>query len=282
MEKYKIKITNDVEAKECSALMKELGYKEENKFSRFTSRDNFGIACSDGSFGYGPEGMTDEDDQELTFPQLRDLVVLKRNDSRDANVNQGGEIPCLYDLYLTADKELYFYHCGKGKWLLSNLNHDEDYYATLKPVEKPEPQDPALISGAEALRALADGKDVQVSTEFTISSWHDDTATYSAEEILAEETAETDDYNSMKLFFRLKPQTIKVELELPKPFEPKNGEDFYYLDCTSDNFGGWAKTSWRNIESDAFKNNTAFGAWRTEEEIKQVVEQLRKIRGTNS
>ena len=68
-------------------------------------------------------------------------------------------------------------------------------------------------------------------------------------------------------------------MEVPAPFEPKDGEDFYYLDCTSDNYGGWAKTSWRNAESDSFKNNTVFGAWRTEEEIKQVVAALRQVFG---
>lgn len=79
---------------------------------------------------------------------------------------------------------------------------------------------------------------------------------------------------------RLKPRTITVNgIEVPAPFKPKNGEDFYYLDCTSDNYGGWAKTSWRNVESDAFKNNTVFGAWRTEEEIKQVVAALRQVFG---
>lgn len=78
--------------------------------------------------------------------------------------------------------------------------------------------------------------------------------------------------------FRLKPRTILINgIEVPAPFEPKNGEDFYYLDCTSDNYGGWAKTSWRNVESDAFKNNTVFGAWRTEEEIKQVISALRFV-----
>ena len=79
-------------------------------------------------------------------------------------------------------------------------------------------------------------------------------------------------------YFRLKPRTITINnIEVPAPFEPKNGEDFYYLDCTSDNYGGWAKTSWRNVESDSFKNNTVFGAWRTEEEIKQVVAALRSV-----
>lgn len=78
-------------------------------------------------------------------------------------------------------------------------------------------KDQGLISGAEALRALADGKNVQVSTEHSRSTWDNDTATYSAEEILAEEAAETDDYCSMKLFFRLKPATLTVNAELPKP-----------------------------------------------------------------
>ena len=80
--------------------------------------------------------------------------------------------------------------------------------------------------------------------------------------------------------FRLKPRTIAINgIEVPAPFEPKNGEDFYYLDCTSDNYGGWAKTSWRNVESDSFKNNTVFGAWRTEGEVKQVVAALRQVFG---
>ena len=72
--------------------------------------------------------------KEITLPELRDLVVLKRNDRKDANVS---EESCLYDLYLTESKELYFYHCGKNKWILSNLNGDDDYYESLKPIEKP-------------------------------------------------------------------------------------------------------------------------------------------------
>lgn len=72
--------------------------------------------------------------KEITLPELRDLVVLKRNDVGDANVSEEN---CLYDLYLTESKELYFYHCGKNKWILSNLNGDDDYYELLKPIEKP-------------------------------------------------------------------------------------------------------------------------------------------------
>ncbi|WP_151818886.1 hypothetical protein [Acinetobacter nosocomialis] len=268
MDNYKIKVKDEAESKEAQELFFELGYRwNHNGKTYFKVSSGEILAYSRGVlFQCG-----DDTGSEITLPQLRDLVVLKRNDSRDANVNQGGEIPCLYDLYLTADKELYFYHCGKGKWLLSNLNHDEDYYATLKPIEKSEPQDPALISGAEALRALADGKGVEYSHEeepygrwTTISNFEE----YSLDYFLAKNT---------KFKFRIKPQTIKLELELPKPFEPKEGDTFYYLNDGEE--CGYVK-----CEHDwAFDpNELNFGAYRTEAEVKQVVEQLRKIRGTNS
>ena len=127
-----------------------------------------------------------------------------------------------------------------------------------------------LISGKEALIALANGEEVEYTNSCT-PSWHElSVSGISINEIV----------NPKFNKFRLKPRTITINgIEVPAPFEPKNGEDFYYLDCTSDNYGGWAKTSWRNVESDSFKNNTVFGAWRTEEEIKQVVAALRQVFG---
>ena len=124
-----------------------------------------------------------------------------------------------------------------------------------------------LISGKEALIALANGEEVELQATGDMN-WYDSTQ-WTVGELLC-----------FRGRFRLKPKTITLNgIEVPAPFEPKNGEDFYYLDCTSDNYGGWAKTAWRNIESDSFKNNTVFGAWRTEEEIKQVVAALRQVFG---
>lgn len=121
-----------------------------------------------------------------------------------------------------------------------------------------------LISGKDALIALANGEEVQI---WNGNIWWDVEGDYQIDVFLKTERK-----------FRLKPRTISINgIEVPAPFEPKNGEDFYYLDCTSDNYGGWAKTSWRNVESDSFKNNTVFGAWRTEEEIKQVISALRFV-----
>ena len=75
--------------------------------------------------------------------------------------------------------------------------------------------------------------------------------------------------------FRLKPQTIKLELELPKPFEPEVGQEVWFIDDNSK--CGYSRSA--EYGSDIY---SYFGWWRTEDEIKQVVEQLRKIRGTNS
>lgn len=209
MDNYKIKVKDEAESKEAQGLFEQLGYS-----NRQSKRFGF-VYTQDGEIGCDSMEHWDyynDRCQELTLPQLRDLVVLKRNDVKDANrhAERGGEY------FITSDGDIYFW---MGKWMPSTLGSTEP----LTVIETNQPQDTALISGADALRALADGKDVQVSTEFTRSSWHDDTATYTAEEILAEETAETDDYNSMKLFFRLKPQTIKVELEIPAPYKAKIG-----------------------------------------------------------
>ena len=136
-------------------------------------------------------------------------------------------------------------------------------------------KDPALISGVEALRALADGKDVDVhESTYKNEVWFNlkDTK-FTPAEILAEKVRG----KPYTLTFRLKPQTIKLELEFPKPFEPEEDCHVYILDDGKTD--GYRRYSYE-VHGD--KGNTFIGIWRTEEEIKQVVEQLRKIRGTNS
>ena len=86
-------------------------------------------------FGNSSKAFSRNTGKEITIPELHDLVVLKRNDRKDANVYEEN---CLYDLYLTESKELYFYHCSKNKWILSNLNGDDFYYELLKPIERKE------------------------------------------------------------------------------------------------------------------------------------------------
>ena len=118
-----------------------------------------------------------------------------------------------------------------------------------------------LISGKDALIALANGQEVQIeSNEEWVSV--DNCQIYQF----------LNKYSSYK--FRLKPHTIKVELEIPAPFEPKEGEKVYRLapamPC------GYTEFYFGEDE-----NEWQFGAWRTEEEIKQVVAALRQIFGAS-
>lgn len=75
--------------------------------------------------------------------------------------------------------------------------------------------------------------------------------------------------------FRLKPRTITLNsIEVPVPFEPKEGDIFYILSTSYE--CGYVKILY--YRNDKQGNMLAqFGAWRTEDEIKQVVAALRKI-----
>ena len=70
-------------------------------------------------------------------------------------------------------------------------------------------------------------------------------------------------------YFRLKPRTITLNgIEVPAPFEPKGGDEIYFLD--DDDPNGYNSAYY----SDQF---SFYGYWRTEEEIKQVVSALRSV-----
>ncbi len=260
MDNYKIKVNDEAESKEAQELFFELGYswlccgKYYNRIGNYT----FITAYPDEMLlrmGWG--GDTDK---ELTLPQLRDLVVLKRNDVKDATHRDKRD----ESIYLTSDKVIYYW---QGEWCKSAINKSNDYENyianSLTPIT--QPQAPALISGAEALRALADGKEVEANNS-DFGYWID-----------ARNLGVKDFFDDIHIF-RLKPQTIKVELELPKPFEPnKVGEKYYFIHLDNDN--GYGFNYFESKKADACWMQ--FGAWRTEEEIKQVVEQLRKIRGAS-
>ncbi|MDR4101421.1 hypothetical protein VV801_018535, partial [Acinetobacter baumannii] len=212
MDNYKIKVNDEAESKEAQELFFELGYswlgcgKYYNRIGNYT----FITAYPDEMLlrmGWG--GDTDK---ELTLPQLQDLVVLKRNDVKDATHRDKRD----ESIYLTSDKVIYYW---QGEWCKSAINKSNDYENyianSLTPIT--QPQDPALISGADVLRALADGKEVEGFSEEN-EEWIP-IVYFSVQEVV----------NGLYKF-RLKPQTIKVELELPKPFEPEEDCHVYILD----------------------------------------------------
>ncbi len=261
MDNYKIKVKDEAESKEAQELFFELGYswlgcgKYYNRIGNYT----FITAYPDEMLlrmGWG--GDTDK---ELPLPQLRDLVVLMRNDVKDATHRDKRD----ESIYLTSDKVIYYW---QGEWCKSAINKSNDYENyianSLTPIA--QPQDPALISGAEAKLAWANGVDIQIKNVNCVN-WYD----------LDESKYNLDIFDNVRVDFRLKPQTIKLELELPKPFEPKVGDIYWFLSPFYST--GYDHCTFANDSSD--KLHVQYGAYRSEDDVKKAVEQLRKIRGAS-
>ena len=130
-------------------------------------------------------------------------------------------------------------------------------------VAKSKPTEQVLISGADALRALADGKEVQCTITGK-NDWTKDIYGIQPYYFLGGGVGQFQ--------FRLKPRTIKLELEIPAPFEPKVGEFFFVLYPTA--VGGYSKM--HITDQKRMDDYAKLGAWRTEEEIKKVVAALRR------
>ena len=126
------------------------------------------------------------------------------------------------------------------------------------------------ISGADALIALVDGRKVECWPETDQSIQKRWTEIKSLDEYKLSDFLQ----DKPRFEFRLKRQTITLNgIEVPAPFEPKDGDEYFYIHSCIDS--GYAIAQFEGIESD-FKI-MQFGAWRTEEEIKQVVAALRSV-----
>ena len=151
------------------------------------------------------------DEKELTLPQLRDLVVLKRNDVKDATHT------CENDFKYICIDERWHLMTTDG-WFPVSVNPK-----ALKPIQtvqavlndldelreeyKDYNKDPALISGAEAYDLI--GKRVDVEA---LCSQGDGTFKWEDAKHLPACDILNDGFD-----FRLKPTTLKVNAELPKP-----------------------------------------------------------------
>lgn len=203
MNNYKIKVNNEAESKEAQELFFELGYGwygKEKKVSYLhcISSGEFThlLAWSTGGFDDVIQmGCGSEDAEEITLPQLRDLVATHR-----------------------------------------------------KPTEQ------GLISGADAKLAWAKGEDVEFHYADTI--WAE-----------IPSCAQLSIFDDEEIKFRLKPSTITLNVEIPAPFEPKDGEEAWCLD-------GNTLNGYKKVICDDFIDS-GIGFWRTEEEIKKVVTALR-------
>ncbi|MBS4735871.1 hypothetical protein L2617_10795 [Acinetobacter baumannii] len=270
MDNYKIKVTDEAESKEAQELFVQLGYKLDTFFGNYEPSTRWVLACADGSMGCASDGMAKETLKELTLPQLRDLVVLKRNDVKDANcIDKKCEA-----WYLASDGTYYAWQYRKLCWDTESDACVEAH--DIKPIQKQRTQDQGLISGADVPSLIKKGESVQFRSKFNVQGggdWQDLNLERDEEEFSLGDLINT------RFEWRLKPQTIKLELEIPAPFEPKDGDRCFCPDMEQDD--GFLDFHYSE-DSGFHKNFTQFGAWRTEEEIKQVVGQLRKLRGNNS
>ena len=117
-----------------------------------------------------------------------------------------------------------------------------------------------LISGKEALIALANGQEIEARHKQTGMGWSNAM------------TLNLFSFKSSMFEFRLKPRTIKLELEIPAPFELKKDEKAYRLAPA-------LACGYTGFYFSKDENEWQFGSWRTEEEIKQVVAVLRQVFG---
>ncbi|ELY1743361.1 hypothetical protein ACTZ9G_002837 [Acinetobacter baumannii] len=279
MDNYKIKVKDEAESKEAQELFFEFGYSWQGCGKYYNRIGNYAFITAYPDEMLLRMGWGGDTDKELTLPQLRDLVVLKRGDVKDANHRDKQQ----NSIYLTSDKVIYYW---QGEWCKSAINKSNDYENyianSLTPIT--QPQDPALISGAEA-ELVAQAKKFITSdhlNRFEAAEAH--LEGHPVQFMLANgDFIDITSDTTLGIFekdggysFRLKPQTIKLELELPKPFEPEEDCHVYILDDGKTD--GYRRYSYE-VHGD--KGNTFIGIWRTEAEVKQVVEQLRKIRGAS-
>lgn len=143
MENYKIRVENEAGSKEVQELLEKLGFK---KFVWGVYLDYFIFANSNYYSRDCISNFTECDYKEITIPELRDLVVLKRNDVSDKNVTDG----TIHDLYQSSNGTVFFYHHHKKKWIESEINKSANYMADVKPITK----EPVM---KEYLNKLTDG-----------------------------------------------------------------------------------------------------------------------------
>ena len=182
LKKYKIKLTPETST-EVQELLFELGYAwpSSGKSVKNLSAKHI-FAYSDGRLGYSYDKIYFNgcEGKEITLSQLRDLVVLKRNNVSDAtHISEDGEMYHIAnDIFVWQDE----------KWAQSSVLTPE-----LKPIKEAEPQ----MTWEDAVRAVLDGKDVEAEGFNSIREWLE----------LNIGTAKD---------FRLKPETIELNGEFTK------------------------------------------------------------------
>ena len=128
MENIKVKVNNEAESKEVQKLFFELGYKWVDSgavYYKINPSFNYITAYCEGKILVQGCGLDAK--KELTIPQLKDMVVLKRNSIDDATHKSGN-----HKYYLTGSE---FYEYFNNKWV--NVDEFVDGIS-FEPIEKKE------------------------------------------------------------------------------------------------------------------------------------------------
>ncbi|MDV8150396.1 hypothetical protein R5L37_01270 [Acinetobacter pittii] len=209
MNNYKIRVNNEAESREAQELFFELGYKWfiSGKFSSHLNA-KFIFAKDDGRLQYETSNevaFNEEEHQELTLPQLRDLVVLHRNNIDDANwVTEGDD-----QIYQDSTGKSFIFR-GKGWDELQRHEMRQAMWEKTKSKPQAPKNEQGLISGADAKLAWAKGENVQFRDEF--DKWYQDWTDLEGKKNGFWIT----DFDLPHHQFRIKP-TLTVNAELPKP-----------------------------------------------------------------
>lgn len=132
MQNLKIKLNSESEAEEVKRLAVKAGYKLDALFGRkWSSEFCYLLLCEDMSAGFGNEIMADGD-KPLSIGELRDMVVLKRNDVNDATHEDKDDPEFKYRLI---DNNWYVITDGNPVWRKDSIDLNEAPLF-IKPIEK--------------------------------------------------------------------------------------------------------------------------------------------------
>ncbi|MBD0440600.1 hypothetical protein HPJ17_06665 [Acinetobacter baumannii] len=278
MNNYKIFLFGRNDKSQAIDLFLQLGY------SLATRRESYLHPLVTALYAHSDGNIyTSADEPEIhtsiILSQLNDLVVLHRNDVNDANwETEGGD-----QIFKDSNDKSYIYRSDGWDELQCHEMRQAMWEKPLLPKAQPSgaPTEyntikveglEGLVDGKAALTAALAGETVQISVEpWEEKNW--DTFNPLEDDVSTKVFFSGMSEGVQKVFFRIKPKTILINgIEVPAPFMPKEGDTFYYLNDGEE--CGYIK-----CEHDwAFDpKDLNFGAWRTEEEIKQVVAALRKV-----
>ena len=135
MENLKIRVNSEAESKQAKSLLESLGFDID--FSEEGFKYSYLFAYVDEMHVTGDnreDRFKNKNNKEITLPQLRDLVVLKRNDVGDANAfRHDNDVK----YYITSDNK-YYYFLGIPTFQWTESCNDIDYLEKhIKPIEKP-------------------------------------------------------------------------------------------------------------------------------------------------